>query len=160
MLNSLEALEGSSDELQELKITVTAPIEAPENKEAVDNTADFENVKKGIAEMNVMVVELQKVIDDYKAQKSTLSKEEKTAKEKVIEEKKLAIEAKRKEIQVIIDKIRKVRKDIKLDDITDADMKAILTKQKETEEISLTDYEKELKAIKNPASTFFEKVKD
>jgi len=160
MLKSLEALETASDELQLLKIKVTTPVEAPKNKETVDNTADFENVKKGIAEMKVMVTDLQKIIDDYKVQKSTLSKEEKTAKEKDIEAKKIAIETKRKEIQTIIDKIRKVRKDIKLDDITDPDMKAAITLQKETEEKKLTDYEKELKDIKNPASTFFEKVKD
>ena len=160
MLKSLEALEKSSDELQALKITVTAPVEAPKNKEAVDNTADFENVKKGIAEIKVMVTDVQKIIDDYKVKKSTLSKEEKTAKEKDIEAKKLAIENKRKEIQALIDKIKKARKDIKLDDIADPDMKAILTKQKETEEKSLADYEKELKEIKNPASTFFEKVKE
>jgi hypothetical protein len=160
MLNSLEALEGSSDELQALKITVTAPIETPENNETVNNTADFENVKNGIAEMKVMVTELQNVIDEYKVQKSTLSAADKIVKEKDIETKKLAIEEKRKEIQLIIDKIKKVRKDIKLDDITDVEMKAAITLQKETEEASLTEHEKELKAIKNPASTFFEKVKD
>ena len=156
----LITLESSDSELDALKIAVVTPIEAPKNNEAIDNTVDMESIVTGIGVMKTMITELQSSIDGYTAQKATMSEIDKTNKEKEIEEKKIAIEAKRKEIQTIIDKIKKVRSECKLEDIEDETLKAAIKTQKETEEKNIADQQKQLNALVNPATTFFEKVKN
>ena len=100
----LKALDSSKAELATLKAGITAPEVA---KTSIDNTADFTSITTGIAALKTMVTELQKIIDDYKSQKSTLNAIDKAAKEKEMQEKRVAIDNKKKEIQAIIDKIRK-----------------------------------------------------
>lgn len=156
----LVTLEDSDKALDILKAEINPSAEIPENGETVDNTADFESITTGIAEMKTLVAELQTLIDEYKANKKTYTETEKTAKEKVIEEKKAAIEVKRKEIQAIIDKIRKGWTDLKIEDITDKDIKTALEAQKKKEEALLTEDETSLKAIETPTTTFREKVKN
>lgn len=156
----LKTLENSSNALDQLKNSVVTPIEAPKPKETVDNTADLTNITNGIAGLKALVTELQTIIDEYIKQKSTMNEVQKTAKEQEIAQKKIVIEAKRKEVQEIIDRIRKGRKDFKMDTITDADMKKAMTEQKNKEETSLANYENELKAINTPVSWFWEKVKN
>lgn len=156
MLVTLE----SFSELNALKISVVSPIEMPKNNETIDNTADIGNITTGMEIMKTMIMELQSSIDGYIAQKATMSEIDKTNKEKEIEEKKIAIEVKRKEIQTSIDKIKKVRSEFKLEDITDETLKAAMKTQKETEEKNIADQQKQLNALVNPATTFFEKVKN
>ena len=156
----LKTVEGSDSELEKLKINVVEPSEAPKAKEAVDTTLDFTAITEGISAMKTMVTECQSLIDSYKSAKSTLSETEKTVKEKEIEEKKIAIEKKRKDIQAIIDKIKKARSEVKIDDITDETIKKALKEQKETEEKNISDLQKQLNALSTPATTFFEKVKN
>lgn len=153
----LTTLKDSSD----LEEEVITPIKiSPEKKEWIDNSSDFESITSGIAEMKTMSAEIQTMIDEYKKVKSTLSDADKTAKETAIDAKKIILESKRKEVQAIIDKIKKSRTDMKLDEIDDATMKAEITKQKEAEEKSLKEYETQLNAVETPATTFFEKVKN
>ena len=147
----LKVLDSSKIELATLKAGVTTP---EVEKTSIDNTADMTNITTGIAEMKTMVTELQTIIDEYNKTKSTLSETEKTIKEKDIADKKASIENKRKEIQAIIDKIKKVWTDFKFDDIPDETMKAALKTQKETELKNLDDYKKQLNAVATPTLTF------
>jgi len=103
----LVTLESFGNELETLKVAVITPVETQKNSEAVDNTVDFTSITTGIDALRTMVTELQNIIDTYKVQKATMSETDKVTKEKEIEEKKIAIETKRKEIQTIIDKIKK-----------------------------------------------------
>lgn len=151
----LKALDSSKTELATLKAGVTTPEVA---KTSIDNTVDMTNITTGIAEMKIMVTELQTLIDEYNKIKSTLTETEKTTKEKNIADKKAVIENKRKEIQTIIDKIKKVWTDFKFDDIPDETMKTALKTQKETELKNLDDYKKQLNALVIPTLTFWEKI--
>lgn len=143
-----------------LKWEVTQSREVVKNKETVDNTTDLQSIVTGFEVIKNLVKELQTNIDTYKSQKDKMNATDKATKEKEIEEKKIVIEVKRKEIQTIIDKIKKWRKEIKIDDIDDENIKKILKDQKIKEEALLTNYETELTSVKNPASTFMETLKD
>lgn len=156
----LVTLESSNNELDLLKTAIISPIENLDSNEIIDNSTDKENITTGIADIKIMITELQTSIDEYTAQKSTMNEIEKINKEKEIEEKKIAIEAKRKEIQTIIDKIKKVRSEFKLEDIEDETLKVAIKTQKETEEKNIADQQKQLDTLVNPATTFFEKLKN
>ena len=151
----LKTLDSSKIELATLKAGVTT---TEVEKTSIDNTADMTNITTGIAEMKIMVTELQTIIDEYNKTKSTLTETEKTTKEKNIADKKAVIENKKKEIQTIIDKIKKVWTDFKFDDIPDETMKTALKTQKETELKNLDDYKKQLNALATPTLTFWEKI--
>lgn len=156
----LKTLETSDSELETLKIVVIKPIELQKDNETIDNTADFTTITTGIESMKTMIAELQTIVDSYKLEKGKMSEGDKTAKEKAIEEKKIAIETKRKEIQTIIDKIRKARAEVKLDAIDDAKVQAALKTQKDMDEKNIADYQKQLDGLSNPANTFIEKIKN
>lgn len=156
----LKTLESSDNQLETLKIAVIEPIDMSKKKETIDNTEDITAITTGISTMKTMTTELQTILNEYAINKNKLSPSEKIAKEKEIQDKKWEIEKKRAEIQSHIDKIKKIRADLKLDDITDETIKNLLKTQKETEEKNIADYQRQLDSIKNPAATFFEKIKD
>ncbi len=157
----LVTLDSTKTELMTLKTGVTTPVETPStNNETVDNTSDLDKITAGIAELKTMATALQTLVDDFKKNKETLTETEKTAKQKEIDDKKAAMEVKRKEIQDLIDKIRKWRSDVKFDDIEDQTIRETLKDQKLKEEATLKENEKELKEIITPSTTFREKVKE
>ncbi len=159
MFATLETMETSSTDLTELKADIAKSAETQKSSEKIDNTLDFWSITTGIATIKTLVTELQTIINEYLKQKTTMGEPEKKVKEQEIEAKKVAIEAKRKEVQDIIDKIRKWRKDVKIEDITDADIKKIIIEQKAKEEALLVTYEIDLKTVETPATTTREKVK-
>jgi hypothetical protein len=107
MSEMLETMETSSTDLTELKANIAKSAEAEKSSEKIDNTADFITIITGISTMKVLVTELQTIINDYLKQKASMGEPEKKVKEQEIEAKKVAIEAKRKEVQDSIDKIKK-----------------------------------------------------
>lgn len=115
----LVTLETSDKELDTLQTEIVTPkIEIPTTGvETKDNTTDFATIKTNIAEMTTLAATLQSEIDAYKLAKAKMTATEITAKDKDIADKKLVIETKRKETQVLIEKIRSARKVLKIDDM-------------------------------------------
>gem|GEM_PF-6428857 len=111
-------------------------------------------------ELTTMATDLQTVIDDFKKNKETMTDAEKTEKQKEIQEKRLAMEAKRQEIQQLINNVKKNLKESTFDDIDDEEVRNNLTIQKAVEEKKIADYQKQLDMIDTPASTGLEKAKN
>ncbi|MBU0627396.1 hypothetical protein KKG31_00865 [Patescibacteria group bacterium] len=128
-------------------------------EELVDNTSDINQVKANIDDLKTSVTTLQQEIEAFDKQKKDLAKEILEQKQKEIEQKKLEIENKKKETQELIDKIRKERIDLKLENLDDL-AKQTFEEQRSKEEELLVVYEKDLKAIEPMKKTFWDKTKE
>lgn len=144
-------------ELDELRSSVNTN---PQTTNTMDNSMDFKSITDGLAEIKTMVNDLQIIIDEYNKNKKNMNEADKKVKEKEIKEKQTAIESKRKDIQDKINKIKNVWKDLKIEDISDPNLKEALKKQKAEEEVKIKEYQKQLNTAETPALTIGEKIKN
>lgn len=159
MLITLETSTSSLDTLRTDVITKSWEISKSMN-ETVDTAPDVDKISAWMEELKTMATDLQTVIDDFKKNKETMTDEEKKEQQKEIEEKRLAMEAKRKEIQELIRTSQKKLKESNFDAIDDEELKNNLTIQKAVEEKQLADYQKQLDMIETPASTILGKAQN